>query len=918
MYRPQRRLAAAIVLSLCTALPALASDLVISQFRTRGPAGGNDEFVELYNAGHAPVDLSGYKLMASNSSGTTGTRATLGAATLAPGCFYLLVNSASSGYSGSVAGDANYSTGITDNGGLAIADATGNVLDAVGLSSGSAYAEGTPLTPLSQNLDQAYLRKPGGTAGNGDDTGNNSADFDYITPSAARDSQSACIATGGSGLPALTIGDASVEEGNAGQVPMTFTLTLSQPAPSGGVQVHVHTEDDTATVADGDYAAFDQIVEIPAGAATAQFSVIVNGDTRVEPDEDFRVLLSDATGATITDGEALGTIHADDVAVLEIWQIQGSGAASPYNNQRVSSLDNIVTATDSAGFTMQTPDARADNDLRTSNGVYVFTGSAPTVQVGDAVDVTGTVSEYFDLTEIKNVQVTLRSSGNPLPTAIHFDASLPSPDPAALSCGDTNFECLEGMRVAIDNGVVARGNQRYSTDHFAEIFVTADGKRAEREPGLLYGQTPAKPTIPVWDGNPQEFELDTKRFGALPADTPTNGGTRFRAEGVMGYSFGDYVFWATRFTVTHAHGVPALHAEARKGILRLASFNLLRLCDTVPGNTTYACGDGGDGGEPTEAELARKIERLSAYIGNVLGKPDVLGVQEVENIDVLRQLATRLNTDWNTHYEAYLVEGNDPSGIDVGFLVRSDHVRVRRVTQLLGDLTWTDPRDGQVRRLMDRPPLLLDATFRNGGVGAFQVMVIHPKSMIGIASGSDAERNRLKRFEEARAIAGEVEKLERRGGFMRTLVVLGDFNAYPFTDGIVDVTGIIAGTYNNAQNTLDLDHNLVFPPLWNAVKAVTHNRAYSYLYTEQLGEIQGYTRPGSTDSGRDVPSAQVIDQALLSLGARMRFVRMEYGRTNVDAPDQVKLDAADATGPASAVGVSDHDGFILDLRSPFL
>src|SRR5699024_10044379 len=75
-----RSLCAVCVLFL-VALPALASDLTISQFRVRGPDGGNDEFVELHNGSAAPVDVSGYRLNASNASGTVGTRATLPAGT---------------------------------------------------------------------------------------------------------------------------------------------------------------------------------------------------------------------------------------------------------------------------------------------------------------------------------------------------------------------------------------------------------------------------------------------------------------------------------------------------------------------------------------------------------------------------------------------------------------------------------------------------------------------------------------------------------------------------------------------------------------------------------------------------------------------------------------------------------------------
>jgi uncharacterized protein len=96
---------------------ASASGVVISEFRTRGPVGGNDEFIELRNAGPAPVDISGWLLQgcASGSPGNASTRATVDdGVVLAPGQSYLFANTAAAGYSGTVTPDQTYGTGITD------------------------------------------------------------------------------------------------------------------------------------------------------------------------------------------------------------------------------------------------------------------------------------------------------------------------------------------------------------------------------------------------------------------------------------------------------------------------------------------------------------------------------------------------------------------------------------------------------------------------------------------------------------------------------------------------------------------------------------------------------------------------------------------------------------------------------------
>lgn len=45
--------------------------VVISEFRTRGPNGGNDEFVELFNVSPVAVDISGWQVWGSNSTGSS-------------------------------------------------------------------------------------------------------------------------------------------------------------------------------------------------------------------------------------------------------------------------------------------------------------------------------------------------------------------------------------------------------------------------------------------------------------------------------------------------------------------------------------------------------------------------------------------------------------------------------------------------------------------------------------------------------------------------------------------------------------------------------------------------------------------------------------------------------------------------------
>ena len=112
----------------------------------------------------------------------------------------------------------------------------------------------------------------------------------------------------------LAINDVSLNEGNAGTTSYTFSVSLSAPAPPGGVTFDIATADGTAT-APGDYTAKSLTGQtIPAGSSTYAFTVLGNGDTTPETDETFFVNVSNVTGAAVTDGQGQGTIVNDDAA----------------------------------------------------------------------------------------------------------------------------------------------------------------------------------------------------------------------------------------------------------------------------------------------------------------------------------------------------------------------------------------------------------------------------------------------------------------------------------------------------------------------------------------------------------------------------------------------------------------------------
>src|SRR4029079_15207110 len=105
-----------------------------------------------------------------------------------------------------------------------------------------------------------------------------------------------------------------VAEGNTGTTTLTFLLHLDSASPDP-ITVNYATADGTATTADGDYVAKSGFVTFAANdTADKSITVTVNGDTKDENNETVLVNLSSASGASIADGQADGTITNDDTA----------------------------------------------------------------------------------------------------------------------------------------------------------------------------------------------------------------------------------------------------------------------------------------------------------------------------------------------------------------------------------------------------------------------------------------------------------------------------------------------------------------------------------------------------------------------------------------------------------------------------
>ena len=591
--------------------------------------------------------------------------------------------------------------------------------------------------------------------------------------------------------------------------------------------------------------------------------------------------------------------------------IQGSGATSPFVGERVRTT-GIVTGvrTGGLGFYIQAPDAEADDDPQTSEGLLIRSVPGSMVARGDLVEVTGVVSELplsnpegRRVTQISGGQVQIISVGNPLPAPMTLTPS-DTPADGPLDA----LERFEGMRVRVASllvvgpteGTLDEANaSATSTGVFFGVIDDGSAARTMREPGLdpfepeppgLPSCVPPSPCVPRFDGNPERIRVDSdEQVGAAALDLAA-GQTVSGLVGPLNYDVNAYSIAVDPDASLSTSDQPTAAAVAEPGASQftVASLNLQRLYDTAddPATTDVVM---------TDAGLERRLNKLSLLVRNVLRTPDVLGVSEAENADVLQALADRINFDAiaagqaSPAYLAYLIEGSDPGGIDVGFLVRSTRMQVRDVTQ--GEVgTFVDPTDGSIDPLNDRPSLILRAAFTGGDGAGFPITVIanHLQSLDDISDPAAGPRVRAKRRAQAEFLANLVQA-RQIGDPNERIVVLGGMNAFQFNDGLVDSFGTITGLPAPPSAVLLASPDLVDPDLVDSGSSVPPDERYSFVFDG---------------------NAQQLDHILFTQNLAGAFGGVHFGRANADFPEVLRND------PARAERAGDHDPLVAYFTPP--
>jgi hypothetical protein len=189
----------------------------------------------------------------------------------------------------------------------------------------------------------------------------------------------------------VAINDLIITEGNSGTQLATFTVTRTGTNATAPFDVSYATADSTATAVDGDYVATSGTLHFGVGVNTQTISITIDGDTKVEPNEAFFVLLSGATNsAVITKNVGTGTIINDDVsgsvAINDLIITEGNSGTQLATFTVTRTGTNATAPFDVSYATADSTATAADGDYVPTSGTLHFGVGVNTQTISITID----------------------------------------------------------------------------------------------------------------------------------------------------------------------------------------------------------------------------------------------------------------------------------------------------------------------------------------------------------------------------------------------------------------------------------------------------------------------------------------------------------------------------------------------------
>lgn len=623
------------------------------------------------------------------------------------------------------------------------------------------------------------------------------------------------------------------------------------------------------------------------------------------------VALPTALASIVLIGTANAAVDCSTPITTTTYAIQGTGASAAITG--VVTVQGVVVGdfegtAGLSGFYLQ--DATGDGNAATSDGIFVFTGSANTVSTGQLVRVTGFARERFSQTALTGAA----SSATPVPVAdiaVCGSGSVTPTDVNLPFASATAPEPFEGMLVRFPQPLVIA--EYFNYDRFGELVLALPLSGESRPFTGTAIDEPGAPALARAAANSlRRITLDD----AVSAQNPTvlrhpNGDpfsltNRFRggdtvqnAVGVLGFDFSLYrIFPTGPADYTAANPRPAA-PPAVGGDLRVAALNTLNFfltLDYPTGNPLdNTCGPaqnvecrGADSDQPLE--LSRQRDKLLAAIAGL--DAAVVGLNELENtpgVDPLADPTNGLVAGLNTMLGAgtYAAIETGVIGVDV---IKVGLIYKPAVVAPIGPFKiLTAAIDPRFDDTLSRPALA--QTFQELSTGArFTVVVNHLKSKSSACAGDpdtgDGQGNCNQTRKRAAQALVDWLATDPTGSADPDFLIIGDLNSYAQEDPI----DVVRAGGDDTAGTAD-DYT-------NLIAAYQGPFAYSFVFDGQAG---------------------YLDHALANPSMATQVTGATEWHINADEPDVLDYDTSfkppsqDALYEPNAFRASDHDAAIVGL-----
>ncbi len=479
------------------------------------------------------------------------------------------------------------------------------------------------------------------------------------------------------------------------------------------------------------------------------------------------------------------TFH-DTAPFLPICTIQGKYFSSAYEDQVVSTRGVVyadLEETSSRGFFIQ--DENCDAESQTSDGIFIYLDEKYNlVASGDFVEVSGTVAEYFGRTELVTDPegIIILSKAQPLPAPIELNP------PQENQEANRYLEALEGMHIKMPAVNVVG-----PTNADGETWVIASSLGIER----VFRDDPT--------GTGEVVCLDDQGLYTLNPQAKV-GDEITGIRGALDYVAGTFrVQLIAPAALYQSTAKPQIDTpETIEPGFSVGTFNLGNYFDAMDDPDVQ------DMVYSTEGYYLKQ-HKLALTIHEVLGEPDVLAVQEIENFTVLNALVNR--EEISSTYQFIWEDGPDIRGIDSALLYNTaksqllDSYSRQGCTQLVdglgpdGNLDMLSPdniqtcdtnSDGMLdgNRLFSRPPLFVqlaichkqcDFVESEEETTAVWFVAVHLKSKM-----QDTIWNAYtlpRRIEQAKTTAKWIREIFTSDP-NANIILLGDLNDYPTSQPI--------------------------------------------------------------------------------------------------------------------------------------